>query len=481
MKALTALLAFLLVSCCGLVAHAHGDATELPDIGSSTSKVLSERMEQLIGDDYMRQLRQFAPIIDDPEVVAYINDLGFKLVAATPSAMGREFYFFVINDPQLNAFAMPGGYIGVHSELMLMAENESELAGVLAHEISHVTQRHLARRLERAKQLSFPTLAAILGGIILAAGNPQAGIAAATAAQAGAQQILINHTRDNEAEADRIGMQTMAAVDLDPNGMASFFEKMEQTYRYLRLPPPVLLTHPVTQQRIADARLRAAELQPRMVAESLSFRLMQARVRDLTQSDLNLREKQLQVRLKGAPDSAVLAYELALLRARQGDPQKSLEIAEALIKQDPRQISYPLLKARTLTALRRYDDAEQLLSGLLALHPRHHALTLAYADVLMLNNKAAEARKHLLAYVSLPDTEPSVYQMLAAAQEAAGYKDEVHESQGLYLQAVGDLPGAIQQFELARRARSDDPYADTRVNARIRHLQDILLERRKRR
>ena len=472
----TALASLLLCCCIG-----HISAAELPDMGSSVSKALSLTQEQLIGDDYMRQIRQFAPVIDDPEIVEYINDLGFKLVASAPDATDRQFYFFVIRDPELNAFALPGGYIGIHSQLMLMADNESELAGVVAHEISHVVQRHLARRVERQQQLSLPTLAAVIGGLIMAANNPQAGIAAMTAAQAGATQMIINHTRENEAEADRIGMQILADVDLDPNGMASFFEKMAAQTRYLRMPPPVLLTHPVSEQRMADARLRAAELRPRRVENSQRFRLMQAKLRDLSQADLDQRERDQVQAEKLNPNDAVVRYARVLLNLRRNEFERAQQLASQLLKEEPGNLSYVLLQAQVYRARGQFADAEQLLGKALALYPNHHALTVTYSETLLDLGKADRARERLLAYVSLPDTEPNVYRLLASAQNQVGKVDEVHESQGLYLQAVGDLGGALQQFELARRSRSDDPYASTRIQARIQHLQNILLERRRQR
>ncbi len=452
--------------------------SELPDIGSSTTRVLSIQKEQIVGDDYMRQLRQFAPLMDDPEIVSYINELGFRLVSNSPDTNEHEFYFFVIEDDSLNAFALPGGYVGIHSKLFMMADNESELAGVLAHEISHVTQRHLARRLEKADQITFPTLAAILGGILLAATNPQAGIAIAAGAQAGAQQYLINHTRENEAEADRIGMQTMAQVDLDPNGMTSFFEKMEKQTRYMRTPPAVLLTHPVSQQRIADARLRASDLKPRPIQESIYFKLMQVKIHEQVQKDSKTREKEIKQMRSNNDDETVIQYAEGLFALRMQRFEDAENIFEPLLKKDKRNASYLIGMANALTGQNRNDEAESVLNEALATQPGHHALTMAYAQTLLLNNKAEIARQKLMSYISLPDREPNVYQLLASAQEASGHADEVHESHGLYLQAIGDLRGALQQFEMARRSRSSDPYSTTRINARIKHIQQILLERR---
>jgi beta-barrel assembly-enhancing protease len=242
-----------------------------------------------------------------------------------------------------------------------------------------------------------------------------------------------------------------------------------------------LLTHPVSEQRMADARLRAAELKPRQIGPSFRFRLMQAKLRALTVEDLDQLEKELEQAEKVSSTDPVLRYFRAMLELRRNETDNANRIAGQLLQQDPNNLSYVLLQAQVWRARRQFAEAEQLLGKSLALHPNHHALTVAYSQTLLDLGKADRARERLLAYVSLPDTEPNVYRLLASAQNQAGKTDEVHESQGLYLQAVGDLMGALQQFELARRSRSDDPYASTRIQARIQHLQNILLERKRRR
>jgi len=208
---------------------------ELPDIGSSINKILPLNLEQQLGDYYMKVLRQQLPVINDPQIRNYINELGFRLVSSNEDTKDRQFYFFVINDPTINAFAMPGGYIGINSGLIQNAESESELAGVMAHEIAHVTQRHLARRLEQQQQISIPTLLATLGSVLVMTKNSQAGMAALTGIQAGASQVMINHTRTNESEADRIGIVTLANAGFEPSGMASFLKN------YYNLPATVAI------------------------------------------------------------------------------------------------------------------------------------------------------------------------------------------------------------------------------------------------
>ncbi|MBT8448398.1 MAG: M48 family metalloprotease, partial [Gammaproteobacteria bacterium] len=188
-------------------------------MGSSSNRILPLNLEQELGDNYMRLLRRELSINSDPLVQSYINQLGFRLVAANPDAEDRKFYFFVVNDPSVNAFAMPGGYIGINSGLIQRAESENEIAGVIAHEIAHVTQRHIARRIEQQQQLSLPSMLAMLGSILIMTQDPEAGVAAITGIQAGATQIMINHTRANESEADRVGITTLARAGFNPVGM----------------------------------------------------------------------------------------------------------------------------------------------------------------------------------------------------------------------------------------------------------------------
>ncbi|MCP3674712.1 MAG: M48 family metalloprotease, partial [Gammaproteobacteria bacterium] len=216
----------LLLSLVLILPMVSASSNELPDMGSSINKLLPLNFEQELGDNYIRFLRQQLPVIDDPQVRTYINNLGFRLVASNEDAENRQFYFFVINDPAINAFAMPGGYIGINSGLVQNAKNESELAGVMAHEIAHVTQRHLARRLEQQSQLSMPMMLATLGSILVMMQDAEAGMATLTGILAGADQVMINHTRTNESEADRIGIVTLAKAGFNPIGMAAFFEKL---------------------------------------------------------------------------------------------------------------------------------------------------------------------------------------------------------------------------------------------------------------
>ena len=209
------------------VSFAQTSDIALPEIGDSAGALISPQQAYQIGQSFYWQLQQSTDLIDDPEINSYLQSLGYQIVAASDSPSSR-FTFFMVSDDAINAFAAPGGFIGVHSGLLLATEKEDELASVLAHEVAHITQRHLLRSFERSKQLVAPTAAAVIAGLLLGISNPSAGSAAVIAAQAGNMQTRINFTRINEAEADNLGMLTLARAGFDPAAMPTFFERLQK-------------------------------------------------------------------------------------------------------------------------------------------------------------------------------------------------------------------------------------------------------------
>ena len=194
---------------------------KLPDMGDSAGTLISPIEEKKLGDAFFRNLHSEIKINNDPEIQQYIQAIGQRLVTNSDTP-GSPFHFFVVIDKSINAFAGPGGYIGINSGLLITTESESEMASVMAHEVAHVTQRHLYRAFEAASQLSLPTAAAMLAAILLGTQNAELGLAALTAIQAGSIQLQINFTRSNEQEADRIGMQTLVRSDFNPRSMPVF-------------------------------------------------------------------------------------------------------------------------------------------------------------------------------------------------------------------------------------------------------------------
>ncbi|ORJ18565.1 hypothetical protein BS639_24630, partial [Rouxiella silvae] len=247
--------------------YAKADSADLlPDMGTTAGGTLTIDQELQMGDFYVRQLRGSAPLINDPLLNEYINQLGQRLVAHAYSVR-FPFHFFIVNNDELNAFAFFGGNVVLHSAIFRYTDNESQLASVLAHEISHVTQRHLARAMEDQKRKSPLTWVGVLGSILLTMASPQAGMAGLTGTLAGTQQGMISFTRSNEEEADRIGLQVLQRSGFDPEAMPNFLQKLADQSRYSSKPPEMLLTHPLPDSRLSDARNRANQM-PRIVLQS---------------------------------------------------------------------------------------------------------------------------------------------------------------------------------------------------------------------
>ena len=450
--------------------------SDLPDIGDSAGATISPEQEKQLGAYMMRQLRQSGIVLDDMEKSSYLNSLGQRL-AANSDEPTRQFTFFVVNEPSINAFAGPGGYIGVHTGLFMASENESELAGVLAHEIAHVTQHHMARAFETAESLSVPHMAAMLASLLVATQNPDAGIAGLAAVSAGALQYQINFTRANEYEADRVGIQTLANSGIDPSGMPMFFERLQKNSRlYGSRPPEFLSTHPVTTNRIAEATSRA-DMYPAGEIDSLDFQLVRAKLKVLNYSDPQQVMEDFQ-RYRDKTDSASIPvqYEYALLLANTGKPGKSLEILNRLHRADPDRIVYRLDVARIHASRNQYDKAMQLYKDALSLYPGNLTILLPYAQTLLVAGKAPEAYKILSDISKKKYNNPRIYKLLAQAAEATGRKVETHGAMSRYYNLNGYTRQAIQQLELASREPGVTDYENARIQAKLKELQNLLDE-----
>ncbi len=460
--------------------HATAANNDLPDIGSSASQVFSLAQEQAVGDSYMRQLRAFAPLVLDAEVNDYIQHLGFRLVENNPRAADRQFSFFVVEANSINAFALPGGYIGIHTGLINKTENESELASVLGHEIAHVTQRHLARRIELQNQLSLPTLAAFVAAILIAtqSDNSDAGMAAMAGAQGLSQQAIINHTRANESEADRIGINTMYRAGFDPHAAVSFFEKMQQNSLYRSSNFEYLQTHPLSRNRITDTRLRAAELPPRPVIEKPTYKLVKQKIQALTAkitpSLMDAAKSQYE---NGEFNSDDKLYGYAILLIRNKQFAKAEALLLDLRKKHPNQTAFALALAELDIQNKTPERSLKIVGNFLEQIPGNLALVESKAKLLLANAQADKARELLLENIHMTNFAPHLYKLLSRAQEESGHRSEVYETEGNYLLSVGDLAGARNQYYQALNVHTDDPYARERINAQLRRIKEYLYKR----
>ena len=465
---------FFLVVFLSFSQQAPADTTtqDLPDIGRSAGTVVTPEFERRLGQAIMRQVRQSTDVIHDPEVESYIQSIGYRLVANSDDNQ-IPFIFFVVKSNAINAFAAPGGVVGVNSGVILNSENESELAGVIAHEISHVTQHHMARTYEAADKYSLPTLAAFLGAVALAAFNPQAGQAAIAAIGGISSQYQINFTRANEEEADRVGMQLLARSGFDPFGMPNFFQKLQQATRYYGSAPEFLLTHPLTSSRIADAIARAEQYPPRKYKSSISYKLVRAKLMANSYEKANDAIKFFEERLSagGYPDmdSARYGYVIALTNA--ADFAKAREQLAMLLEKDQENVSYLLAAARIESAQRNFLSAVGIYQKAEELYPDFRPVVIGYARALLDAGLAKEARDLLRNYGRDNEHDVVYYDLLSQAEAEAGSVAEAGIAKAEYYYLTGGTQLAIDRLKFAQRQPGLTYHQQERIKARLAQLQ----------
>jgi len=451
-----------------------GNEIALPSMGTDVSSRMSAEEEQQLGAAFMRRLRQELSIVEDPEVVDYIKSLGYQLVAHSEYRT-HPFHFFVVKDNAINAFAGPGGYIAVNSGLILTAESESEVAAVLAHEIAHITQRHLDRTMDATEKLGLPTAAAIIAAIVLGSRDVNIAEAAIAATLAANIQTQLNFSRTHETESDHIGMQTLAQAGYDPSAMPGFFERLQQTDRlYDAGVPEFLRTHPVTTDRIAESRGRAAQYKVVGKTDQTHFNLVRAKIRVLSSSDVPKLVKQYRFELKEGAYSdkraELYGYAWALLATRNYSEARNQ--TKALLSIDQPRIPYLALLAQIEAADGKNAAALDLYATALKTNPGNFSLTQGYAYTLLQNGQPKKARDVLLALVK-EHPSPPLFELLAKASDDAGYPGSAHEALAEYYFQLGQTQIAIRQLGMALREKDTDAADAARIEARTQELAEL--------
>ncbi len=454
-------------------------AIDLPDLGDVAASELSLAAERRIGEEIIREIRwRDAAYLDDPETEEYVNRLGGKLAAASNNP-ALDFDFFVVKDPTLNAFALPGGYIGVHTGLILAAESESEFASVLGHEIAHVTQRHIAQIVGKQSQSAMLMIASLLVAVLAARSNSQVSEAAIAAGHAGAIQSQLGYTRDFEREADRVGLQTLESAGFDVRGMPGFFERLQRSSRYYENNAPAYLrTHPLTTERIADMENRASAMPYRQVPDSADFRFVRAKLR------ANLGQpadavKDMEVRLAQRPDDEAGQYGVARALLRAGRTDEASERLEKLRRTMAASPWLEALNAEIRLARRDATGAVRVLEAARKQFPANRSLVYALADARILGGMPAEAAAGVREALDHRSSDVRLWQLLSRAQAGLGKRTAQHRAQAEVYLLQGSLPAAVEQLEIARKAADGDFYELSAVDARLRELKTRLLEQKR--
>jgi predicted Zn-dependent protease len=460
----------------------YGNAADiaLPEIGDSAGSLISPQQEYRIGQAFFWRLQQSVDLVDDPEVNSYLSRLGQRLVTHSDSP-SLPFKFFMVPDPSVNAFAAPGGFIGVNSGLLLTSQREDELASVMAHEIAHVTQRHLIRSFEKNKQSSLPRTAALVGAVLLAAVDAEAGIAAITVVQASGMQARIDHTRIHEAEADNLGMLNLVKSGFDAHAMPTFFERLQQSSRFYtgNAVPEFLRSHPVTTSRIAEARGRAVTYPLKSQRkDNLQFYLMREKLRVMSTTNLTkLKQHYLTVISAGNNRNVkAVRYGYSLTLSAMGDHRQARAELQKLIVTDGERLSYQLALADIEMASGRVSEALKIYQANQKLFPNDQALTMKQVGALLQARLPKQGATLLLRQLELGHRSSQIYKLLAQAQGDMGKTSDAHSWLAEYYYSAGRMEQAADQLKLAVKAAGGNQYQLAKFNARLQDVEATLAQ-----
>jgi predicted Zn-dependent protease len=452
---------------------------DLPELGSPANAAISLEDEYGAGLMVMRQIREAGMILDDPEVSEYMQDIGHRLSSRAEEGQ-HSFTYFVVRDPTINAFALPGGFIAANSGLIITTRSENELAGVLAHETAHVTQRHIARQVIDQSHSGLVSTAAMLAAILLGAtagrGNPNAMEGAILATQSAAIQHQINYTRSQEFEADRIGVYTMASAGFDPLGMPSFFETLN---RNSMSPDRVrsvefLIDHPVTSDRIAESRNRAEQIGRIRHEDTLSYALMRERVRALLGDPRTTVEYYANLRKNGGGKTLEERYGMAVAQIAAGDPAGATRELKSLLLEYPKVTQLYGALGQAYLANNQYAESAAILEKGLNLFPRNVPLTIRLAETDMRAGDNRQAHLLLLDLFDVVEPTPEQARLIAKAANAAGDVADSYYYMSEFYIMNGEMSKSLAQLQIALGLPGLNPIQRARFSARLEEVRSAL-------
>lgn len=454
---------------------------KLPDLGRAGGGPISLEQEYSLGQKWLRMFRSQIPTTTDPFFQDYVERI-VQSLAKYSALEDKRLDILVIENPTINAFAVPGGVIGVHTGLLKYAQTEQQFSSVLAHELGHLSQRHYARRIESQKDRQIPTLAAILASILIAtAANGEAGIAAISTVQAASASASLAFSRQMEREADRVGMETLIRAGINPEAMPQMFEEMLKHSRHQHRPPEFLLTHPVTESRVSDSRARSQRHSHPGHPPSLEYSLLQTRVHLAHEANPNRAVnyfKGLLARGESSKEAAAYGLALAYMNTREFD--KSQQQLTNLLQSSPDNIYYQIAQARLWTEEEQFQKAIQLLETHLIDYPRHHPTNVALAEILMKASEYKKCQKLLKNYVSLRPKDDYVWYLLAEINGLAGDILEVHIARAEYFLLNGLVDKAEIQLRNAMKLVKKDKYTRAKLEQKLKEAAELKLSLKER-
>lgn len=458
----------------------YSSANELPDLGDVSATVMSPLQEQAIAEQILREVAVSDDVLRDVEVTDYLQSLGARLVANGPEKR-QKFNFFVVQDNSINAFAMPGGVIGVHTGLMLGANSESELASVLGHEIGHVTQRHLARMLAAQKYDTWKNIAGLALALLVSRSNPQLASGAFTTASAIGVQTQLDYTREHEREADRIGLQILDSGGFDVRAMPNFFNTLQRGSRFSEgSAPSFLRTHPLTFERIADVTNRVEQMPYRQVVDSVEFHYVRAKLRaSYVTPEAAIGVFEQNIREQRYVNEAAEHYGLAVALLRKNALAQVEKELAWLKKNAPSHVMFENLAARLAVAKNNPQNAARQYASALVRYPDNRALIYGYAEHFLAIKQADKAVQLVLEKQGLYPDDAYFYDLLAKAYAMQNKNLLSHQAQSEAYYRKYDLARALEQMDLATKASDGDFYQKSIVEARLKQLRQMLGDEKK--
>ena len=451
----------------------------LPSLGDRISGTVSIEQEYAMGQQFLSNIRRGAPTISDPLLNAYLESVTYKL-ASRSQLQDHRLSFIIIDSEALNAFAAPGGIIGVNTGLFLNAQSEAEFASVMAHEIAHVSQRHFARGIDEAQAARIPGMAALLASvIIMATSDTSHGTAAVAAAQGRAIENQLRFSRSNETEADRVGQDVMFSAGFDPDGMSTLFERLLAINRFGRQPPEFLLSHPLTESRVSGSRGRASRYPRQQYRANLEYQIVRARVVGhyaTNKADLVLEYERLFEYSTSEFTRDTNRYALAIAYYENRQFAKASATLEPLLEKDPNRISYVVTLAEILTEQNEPGQAIEFLQRHLAINPGNNALTTAYVDALIEARSYTTASEIMERHSLSRPNDLQLWFKLAETQGQAGNISQVHQARAEYFRLLRDYQRARQQLRSALKIESDNgiaPAEEARLRQKIQEIERL--------
>ena len=445
--------------------------SKLPELGDASSALFSPEAEKAIGQQLLKQIRSQLPTISDP-ILKYYTSVHLYRLAAQSELKEVSLHPVLIDSEPINAFAAPGGVIGINLGLYVYSQDVHEYSSVIAHELAHLSQRHFARGVEMQRAATLPTILGMLtGALILAAGGGDAGLAAITASQALAQDSALRYSRGREQEADRIGLSTLVRAQMDPHGMSRMFERMQRAFRFTQRPPEFLLTHPVTESRIADARNQASGYPRKNYGRSGEYQFMRARalVHFAESSAAAVAEARGALKSDPAPHDH---YRLALALSRAEEHGEALDTLNVLYQEAPESILLTASLAELQIAANRLEPAMALLEQTLLLNPDNAPISMLYARALNTARRHGDAQTVLQQQSRIRPDDADVWYELAETAGLAGRIIDVHRARAEYFALHGSYQNAIQHLQYARSLLSEDSHhLSLRLEQRIVDLR----------